>query len=81
MKKAKAAVINDVGKLVFGYILMFLYTCLMLGQQNIVETKFYLTLAGIVSIIMGIIMAMGIIQTLGATFSSEQQIAYLLCLG
>ena len=64
-----------------GYLLMFVYTMFMLGRINLVEHRFYLTLAGIFSVAMGLIIAYGLSSALGFPYTTIHAILPFLCLG
>ena len=54
------AIYSDLLLLFGGYMLMFIYTIMMLGRINIVEIRMMLSVAGMVSIGMGISIAISI---------------------
>ena len=60
---------------------MFIYTIIMLGKVNSVEVRLYLTISGIISICMGLIIAMGISSLLGYPYTPIHAILPFLCLG
>ena len=64
-----------------GYILMFIYTAMMLGKLNCVELRMFLTIAGISSIVMGLVIALGISSALGFPYTPMHAILPFLCLG
>ena len=64
-----------------GYLLMVAYTCLTLGSLNCVENRVLLSLAGIVSILLGFIMSIGISSALGYPYTLVHAIMPFLCLG
>ena len=51
---------SDFSLIFGGFILMLSYTVLMLGRINMVEIRILLTVIGLVSILMGIIIGMGL---------------------
>ena len=59
------AIFFDVPLLAGGYILMFIYTIVMLGRLNTLEVRLFLTISGIVSIGMGLVIAIGISSLVG----------------
>ena len=64
-----------------GYFLMFIYTAVMLGKLNCVEVRMFLTIAGISSIVMGLVIAVGISSVLGFPYTPMHAILPFLCLG
>ena len=64
-----------------GYFLMLIYTCLILGPLKCVENRVLLSLAGIVSVILGFIMSIGIASALGYPYTLVHAILPFLCLG
>ena len=54
------AIYSDLFLLFGGYMLMFFYTIMMLGRINFVEIRMMLSMAGMVSIGMGISIAISI---------------------
>merc|ERR1719232_1746835 len=60
---------------------MFLYTVLMLGKMNRVEVRLYLTISGILSIMMGLVIAIGLSSLLGYPYTPIHAILPFLCLG
>ena len=51
---------SDFSLIFGGFLLMFSYTVLMLGRINKVEIRILLTVIGLISILMGIIIGMGL---------------------
>merc|ERR1719510_612341 len=45
------AIFADLPKVMIGYFVMFVYTAIMLGKLNKVEQRFYLTSAGMISVL------------------------------
>jgi len=64
-----------------GYFLMFIYTAMMLGQLNCVEVRMFLAIAGISSILMGLVIAVGLSSLLGFPYTPMHAILPFLCLG
>ena len=64
-----------------GYFLMFIYTAMMLGRLNCVEVRMFLAIAGISSILMGLVIAVGISSLLGFPYTPMHAILPFLCLG
>jgi len=65
----------------FGYILMVAYACFTLGPLSCVENRVLLSLAGIVSILLGLVMSIGISSALGYPYTLVHAIMPFLCLG
>jgi len=64
-----------------GYLLMFLYTVVMLGSLNTVEIKLYLSMSGMVCIGMGISIAVSLSSAIGYFWTPMHPALPLLCLG
>ena len=62
------AVRIDLVKTVMGYVLMFIYTMIMLGRPNVVENRPYLAVAGITAVLLGLVMSIGVSMALGLKF-------------
>ena len=67
--------------MVSGYIIMFIYTVLMLGKINFKEIRFFLTIAGLLCIAMGMGIAIGISSALGYPYTPVNVILPFICLG
>ena len=63
------------------YIVMFLYTIIMLGRLNTLDIRLYLTIAGLLSIFMGVGVSLSIISVIGFPFTPMHAILPFLCLG
>ena len=46
---------KDAGMLLVGYLIVFTYVFIMLGKCNFVQQRFYLSLGGIIGVLMGLI--------------------------
>ena len=79
--EASGPIEYDIIRQICGYVVMFLYTMLTLGQLNIVEHKFYLAGAGILSVFFGYITAMGLSMALGCIYTPMNGILPFICLG
>jgi Niemann-Pick C1 protein len=55
----------DINRMMFGYVLMFIYTTFTLGKLNVVEHKFFLALSGILSVFFGFVVSIGITMAAG----------------
>ena len=64
-----------------GYLLMFLYTILMLGNLNTLEVRLFLSVSGIVSIFMGLSIAVSVSSLLGYPYTPMHAALPFLCLG
>merc|ERR1712218_101684 len=64
-----------------GYLLMFVYTVVMLGSLNTVEVRLYLSVCGLVCIGMGISLALSLSSALGYFWTPMHPALPLLCLG
>ena len=72
---------HDIERQIYGYIIMFSYTILTLGNLNIVENKFYLAGFGIISVFLGFISGTGITMALGFPYTPVSSIIPFICLG
>ena len=75
------AVELDLPLVAVGYLLMFSYTMLMLGKMNAVEHRTYLAMAGIFSVMMGVMISLGLSSALGFPFTTIHGILPFLALG
>ena len=75
------AIFVDVNKMVTGYLIMFVYTTVMLGRFNIVEQRFYLTASGLISVLMGIGIGIGITSAIGFPYIPLHVMLPFICLG
>ena len=67
--------------MVSGYLLMFLYTILMLGNVNRIEHRTYLTAAGIAAVALGLVVSIGLGALLNLPYTPMHAILPFLCLG
>ena len=67
--------------MVSGYLLMFLYTVLMLGNVNRIEHRTYLTAAGITAVILGLVVSIGLGALMNLPYTPMHAILPFLCLG
>jgi len=72
---------KDVDKLVGGYILVFVYVNLMLSKMNFVEQRVGLSIVGILSVFMGMILGYGICSLFGLFYSAAHTIIPFILLG
>ena len=75
------AIFFDAFYMAGGYIIMFLYTIVMLGNMNLVHVRLYLTLTGLLSIAMGMVISMGISSLLGFPYTPMHAVLPFICLG
>ncbi len=71
----------DFMKMIGGYILMFLYVSVLLGNTNFVEHRFYLACVGLLCVGFGIIIALGLTSALGYFYTPLHGVLPFLCLG
>jgi hypothetical protein len=75
------AIFFDGFKMAGGYLLMFIFTVIMLGRFNYVEMRLYLSIAGIVGITMGFIISLGLSSLLGYPYTPMHTLLPFLLLG
>ena len=75
------AIFFDAFLMAGGYLVMFLYTCLMLGKLNRLEVRAFLSVAGLASIGMGIGASVGLASLLGFPYTPMHAILPFICLG
>ena len=75
------AIFFDAWLMAAGYVLMFAYTIFTLGKLNSLEIRLYLSIAGIVGIGMGLVIAMGVSSLLGYPYTPMHAMLPFLCLG
>ena len=59
------AIFFDAGLMGAGYLLMGLYTVLVLGSISWTGLKVYLTLAGLFSVLLGLVVGLGVSSAMG----------------
>lgn len=52
---------QDIDMLVGGYVIVFVYVLVMLGRWDCVEQKVYLSMGGILGVMMGIVVSVNIV--------------------
>ena len=67
--------------MIFGYIIMLIYTLLMLGKIDWKEIRIFLTIAGLLSVAMGMGIAIGISAFMGYPYTPVNVILPFICLG
>ena len=75
------AIGSDMFLLFGGYLLMFVNTVVMLGRLNTVQIRLYLSVSGLVSIGLGISIALSLSSALGYFWTPMHPALPLLCLG
>jgi len=76
-----ATIFFDVWKMLGGYVIMFIYTVLMLGRLTKTEVRLYLSGAGIFSCILGLGAAFGIMFILGMEYNQTHHILPFIAIG
>ena len=72
---------GDVTLLSMGFIIVFIYIMLMLGRFNSVEQRAYLSMLGVVAILLGTAVSYGVCQLLGVWYGPMNSILPFLLLG
>ena len=72
---------DDVKKQIVGYSLMFLYTLFNLGKLSMVEGRFYLAAAGIISVFFGVTVGFALTMALGYPYTVGTAMLPFICLG
>jgi len=75
------AVFFDIYLMLIGYSAMFIYTVVMLGKVNSLEIKFYLSIAGIVSVFKGLFISVAIASMFNFPYTPMHAALPFLCLG
>ena len=78
---SNVAIWNDLGLLAAGYVLMFLYTVFTLSSFNQVDFKLYLSISGIIAIVLGMSMGLSLSFAIGYPWEPFHKVIPLLCLG
>jgi len=76
-----ATIFFDVWKMLGGYVIMFIYTVLMLGRLTKTEVRLYLSAAGIFSCILGLGASFGIMFILGMEYNQTHHILPFIAIG
>ena len=74
-------VFKDIGMLLLGYLIVFIYVLLMLGKFDCVEQKVFLSIGGILGVAMGIIVSYGLCSAFGFFYSAAHTVMPFLLLG
>jgi len=72
---------KDADKLGGGYMLVFIYVNVMLSKLNFVEQRIWLSVIGILSVIMGMILGYGLCSLFGLFYSAAHTVIPFLLLG
>ena len=75
------AIYSDARLVAAGYILMFSYAILMLGKWNCVEVRLYLSIVGILGIVMGLVIGLSISSVFGYPYTPLHALLPFICLG
>ena len=78
---AGSTILGDLGLFGGGYVMMFLYCSLMLGNLNCVEQRSLLSIAGILGVGMGIIVSYGLCSAVGLFYGPMHSVMPFLMLG
>ena len=76
-----ATIFFDVWKMLGGYVIMFVYTVLMLGRLNETEVRLYLSAAGIFSCILGLGASFGLMFLFGMEYNQTHHILPFIAIG
>lgn len=72
---------SDSFLLIGGYVLMFLYTIVIISKFNLVEFRLYLSISGILAVLMGISIGISISSIIGYKWTPLHPTIPLICLG
>eukprot|EP00092_Neocalanus_flemingeri_P023513 GFUD01025500.1.p1 GENE.GFUD01025500.1~~GFUD01025500.1.p1 ORF type:complete len:1021 (+),score=134.31 GFUD01025500.1:157-3219(+) len=72
---------KDADKLGGGYILVFIYVNVMLSKMNFVEQRIWLSVIGIMSVVMGMILGYGLCSLFGLFYSAAHTVIPFILLG
>jgi len=72
---------KDADKLGGGYMLVFIYVNVMLSKLNFVEQRIWLSVIGILSVVMGMILGYGLCSLFGLFYSAAHTVIPFLLLG
>ena len=72
---------SDLNTLAAGYLLIFAYVLINLGKLNSVEQRVWLSVAGIVAVMMGVATSFGLSAHMGVFYSGMNQLLPFLMLG
>ncbi|KAF2346973.1 Protein patched/dispatched [Trinorchestia longiramus] len=80
-KISKESIEGDLGLLIVGYVVVFIYIQIMLGKFNGIETRPFLSLMGIVAVQLSIVVSYGLSSAFGQMFTPVNNILPFLVLG
>ena len=72
---------KDAGMLLVGYCIVFFYVIVMIGRFSFVQQRFFLSLGGILGVVMGIIVSYGLCSAIGFWYSPAHTVIPFLMLG
>ena len=72
---------KDAGMLLVGYLIVFIYVIIMIDRFNFVQQRLFLSLGGILGVIMGIIVSYGVCSAIGFWYSPAHTVIPFLMLG
>ena len=72
---------KDAGMLLVGYLIVFIYVIIMIGRFNFIQQRFFLSLGGILGVVMGIIVSYGVCSAIGFWYSPAHTVIPFLMLG
>ena len=78
---SSAVVFLDLKRVVFCVIIMFIYTSLMLGKVDAIQQRVYLTVAGMISVLLGLVIALGVTCALGFPYMPHYAILPFIMIG
>ena len=74
-------VFKDAKMLIVGYLIVFFYLCVMLGRCSLVEQRFYVSLGGMLGVVMGMAVSYSICSLLGFFYGPTHTVLPFLLLG
>lgn len=74
-------VFKDAKMLIVGYLIVFGYLCLMLGRCSLVEQRFYVSLGGMLGVVMGMAVSYSICSVVGFFYGPTHTVLPFLLLG
>ena len=80
-RTSSETVFFDAYLMLVGYGAMFLYTVFMLGRLTMLELRLFLSLAGILSVFLGLIVSVSVASVLGFPYTTIHAVLPFLCLG
>ena len=75
------SIASDLNTLAAGYLLIFIYVLINLGKLNSIEQRVWLSVAGIVAVMMGVATSFGLSAHMGVFTSGMNQLLPFLMLG